>query len=143
MALASPVIGALAGRIGSKFLLAAGSLGVGAGFLLLLRFSQDVDYWLDVFPALLVMALGMSGTAAPLTTAVLGSADKRHTASASGLNSALARLGGLVVTALLGVVLSARGAELIAAFRLAATAGAAMAVAAAVSAAVLVRGRVV
>jgi hypothetical protein len=86
------------------------------------------------------MALGMSGTAAPLTTAVLGSADKRHTASASGLNSALARLGGLVVTALLGVVLSARGAELIAAFHSAAVAGAAMAAGASFCAGALVRG---
>jgi EmrB/QacA subfamily drug resistance transporter len=139
MAVASPAMGAFAGRIGPKPFLVAGALGVAAGLLLLLRIDQGVDYWIDVFPALLVMALGMSGTAAPLTTAVLGSVDKRHTASASGLNSTLARLGGLVVTALLGVVLSARGAELIAAFHLAATAGAAMAAAAAVSAAVVSR----
>ncbi len=141
MAIASPTMGALAGRIGSKRLLVAGSLGVAAGLLLLLRIDQEPNYWGDVFPALLVMALGMSGTAAPLTTAVLGSVDERHTGSASGLNSALARTGGLVVTALLGVVLSARGSELIVAFHLAIVAGAAMAAAAALSAATLIHGR--
>ena len=139
MAIASPAMGGLAGRIGPRLLLAGGSLGVAAGLLLLLRIGAEPNYWLDVFPALLIMALGMSGTAAPLTTAVLGSADKRHTASASGLNSALARLGGLIVTALLGVVLSSRGSALIAEFHIAAIAGAAMAVCAAVSAAALVR----
>jgi len=141
MAIASPAMGTFAGRIGPRPLLVAGSLGVAAGFLLLLRIGQNVAYWVDVFPALLTMALGMSGTAAPLTTAVLGSVDKQHTASASGLNSAIARLGGLVVTALLGAVLSARGAELIAAFHVAVVAGAAMAAGAALCGIALIGGR--
>lgn len=141
MAVASPAMGALAGRAGPKYLLAAGSLGVAAGLLLLLRIDQGATYWADVFPALLVLALGMSGTAAPLTTAVLGSVDERHTGAASGLNSALARTGGLVVTALLGVVLSARGPALIAAFHLASVSGAVMAACAALSAVTLIGGR--
>jgi len=141
MAVASPAMGALAGRAGPKYLLAAGSLGVAAGLLLLLRIDQAATYWADVFPALLVLALGMSGTAAPLTTAVLGSVDERHTGAASGLNSALARTGGLVVTALLGVVLSARGPALIAAFHLAIVSGAIMAACAALSAVTLIDGR--
>jgi EmrB/QacA subfamily drug resistance transporter len=138
MAIASPAMGAFAGRTGPKVLLVAGSLGVAAGFLLLLRVGGGADYWADVFPALLILALGMSGTAAPLTTAVLGSVDERHTGAASGLNSALARSGGLVVTALLGVVLSAMGSELIAAFHLAVVAGAIMAAAAGLCAALLI-----
>lgn len=138
MAIASPTMGALAGRAGAKFSLAAGSLGVAAGFLLLLRFDQDATYWTDVFPALLIVALGMSATAAPLTTAVLGSVDERHSGSASGLNSALARIGGLVATALLGVVLSATGSQLIGAFHLAVIAGAAIAVGAALCAVFLI-----
>jgi predicted MFS family arabinose efflux permease len=141
MAIASPAMGAFAGRVGSKLLLVAGSLGVAAGLLLLLRFDQGVNYWRDIFPALLILALGMSGTAAPLTTAVLGSVDERHTGAASGLNSALARTGGLVVTALLGAVLSARGVGLIDAFHLAAIAGATMAAGAALCAAALIRSR--
>jgi EmrB/QacA subfamily drug resistance transporter len=138
MALASPTMGALAAKTGSKLSLTAGSLGVAAGFLLLLRLNQDVDYWTDVFPALLILALGMSSTAAPLTTAVLGSVNERHTGSASGLNSALARIGGLVVTALLGIVLSATGSALIAAFHLAVVAGAVMAIGAALCAVTLI-----
>jgi hypothetical protein len=41
-----------------------------------------------------VIALGLSGAVAPLTTAVLSSIDARHTAAASGFNSAVARIGG-------------------------------------------------
>lgn len=138
MAIASPTMGALAGRTGAKFSLAAGSLGVAAGFLLLLRFDQDANYWTGVFPALLIVALGMSATAAPLTTAVLGSVGERHSGSASGLNSALARIGGLVATALLGAVLSVTGSQLIGAFHIAVIAGAATAVGATLCAAFLI-----
>jgi hypothetical protein len=41
--------------------------------------GSDTNYWRDVLPAVLVLALGMAGAVAPLTTAVLGSVDARHT----------------------------------------------------------------
>jgi hypothetical protein len=66
-----------------------------------------------------LIALGVSAVVAPLTTAVLSAVDVRHTGSASGLNSAVARAGGLVATALLGAVLSAEGEELWVAFHMA------------------------
>lgn len=138
MAVASPMIGAFSGRVGPKLPLAVGSIGVAVGHLLLLRVGADADYWMTVFPALFVIALGMSCAVAPLTTAVLGSVDEQHTGSASGLNSALARVGALVATALLGIVLSATGAALIGAFHLAAMAGAALAMAAALCAILLI-----
>ncbi len=139
MALASPAMGALAGRTGTRLPLTAGPLVVAAGFALLLRMDAHASYWTGVLPAVLVIALGMSGAAAPLTAAVLASVDAAHTGSASGFNSAVSRLGGLIVTALLGTVLGASGAELDAEFRIAALAGAAMAAAASLSAFVLVR----
>ena len=106
----------LAGRIGPRLPLSVGPLLVAVGFLLLLRLDARADYWTDVFPGILVIAIGMSGAVAPLTTAVLSSVDSRHTGSASGLNSAVARTAGMVATALLGGVLGARGASLIAGF---------------------------
>jgi hypothetical protein len=72
-----------------------------------------------------------------LATAVLMSVDPQHTGSASGFNSAAARTGGLVATALLGFVLTASGAGLAAAFDFATVAGAAICVAASASARLL------
>jgi predicted MFS family arabinose efflux permease len=129
VAAASPMMGALAGRVGSRIPLAAGSLLVGAGFLLAMRIGPSRDYWTTTLPAILVVSLGMAGVAAPLTTAVLGSVDARHTGSASGLNSAVARTGGLVATAVLGSVLAASGPALTPLFRLAMLVGALTAVA--------------
>ncbi|HUE65972.1 MAG TPA: MFS transporter [Rhizomicrobium sp.] len=134
LAVASPVMGGIADRIGSRWPLTLGPLVVAAGFLLLLRVNAHTGYWTTLFPAILVMAGGMSGAVAPLTTAVLSSVDRRHTGSASGLNSAVARTAGMVATALLGGVLGASGTALIAEFHIASLACAIASVGAAASA---------
>ncbi len=139
IALSSRLMGGLAGRIGSRIPLTAGPLVVAVGFLRLLRVGGQGRYWTTVLPAILVIAIGMAGAVAPLTTAVLGSVDTHHQGSASGLNSAVARTGGLVATALLGVVIAARGAELVGAFHVAVIVGALAALGAAAAAALLIR----
>jgi predicted MFS family arabinose efflux permease len=89
----------------------------------------------------LVIAIGMAGAVAPLTTAVLGSVDPQHTGSASGLNSAVARIGGMVATAFLGGVLGAAGSALVTAFHAAAVVCAVTCVAASASALLLVASK--
>jgi EmrB/QacA subfamily drug resistance transporter len=130
----SPIAGALAGRIGPRWPLTIGPLVVAAGFLLALRIDMRANYWADVLPMITVIAVGMSAAVAPLTTAVLTSVDARHIGSASGLNSAVARTGGLVATALLGSVLAATGNQLLSAFHAAMLVGAAACAAASLSA---------
>ncbi len=138
VACASPVMGGIAGRSGPRLPLTIGPIIVGAGFLLLLRLTPGSSYWTGVLPAILVISLGMAGAVAPLTTAVLSSVDARHTGSASGLNSAVSRTGGLIATALLGGVLAAQGAALYGAFHIAVVAGAVASVLAGICAFVLV-----
>ena len=128
------MMGRIAGRIGARLPLTIGPLVVAAGFLLALRFGQGADYWTDVLPAILVISLGMAGAVAPLTTAVLGAVDALHTGSASGFNSAIARAGGLIGTALLGGGLAAKGDALVDGFHAAVMACAAACVAASASA---------
>jgi len=139
IALASPVMGRLAARIGPRWPLTIGPFLVAAGFALMLRMDAGGNYWTIVLPAVLVIAIGMAGAVAPLTTAVLASVDPAHTGSASGFNSAVARTGGLLATALLGAALSAIGQELLVEVHAAAVAGAAIALAASASAFALVR----
>ncbi len=124
LALLSPTMGRIAGRAGARATLVLGPVIVAAGFLLACRLDATGDYFTQVLPAMLAMALGMSGAVAPLTTAVLGSVDEAHVGSASGFNSAVARSGGLIATALLGGVLAAQGTVLLADFRFAMLAGA-------------------
>ena len=139
LTLASPRMGSLATRLGPRWFLTAGPLVVAGGMLLGQRIAANTSYWNSVFPAIAVMAAGLAMAVAPLTSAVLGSVDERHAGTASGFNSAVARLGSLIATALLGVVLSKQGAALIGGFHLALIASAIAAALASATALLLVR----
>ena len=116
LTLASPPMGALAMRIGPHWPLTIGPIVVGVGMLLGLRIEADSSYRTTTLPAVTVMAAGMAIAVAPLTSSVLGSVDEKHVGTASGFNSAVARTGGLIATALLGTVLAHHGKELIPGF---------------------------
>lgn len=134
IAVGSPIMGKIAARIGPRWPLTIGPLIVAGGFLLGIRVSSDGDYWTDVLPFVAGVSIGMAVAVAPLTTAVLSAVDVHHTGTASGLNSAVSRAGGLIATALLGAVLAHQGRELIEGFHSAALVGAAASVAAALCA---------
>jgi MFS family permease len=109
----SPTMGRLAAGLGPRLPLAIGPAVVAAGFLTAALLAGNGGYRSGWFPSIVVMAVGMTIAVAPLTTSVLGSVEEQHVAMASGFNSAVARTGGLISTALLGAVLSSSGAQLL------------------------------
>jgi EmrB/QacA subfamily drug resistance transporter len=97
--------GRLADRYGPRVFMGAGPLVAAAGLLLFLRVGVHVDYVSEVLPAVLVFALGLSMTVAPLTAAVLAGSE-REAGIASGVNNAVARVAGLLGTAGVGAVVA-------------------------------------
>jgi EmrB/QacA subfamily drug resistance transporter len=139
--LGSRLMGRIAARYGGRLPLAIGAGLVGIGLALYARIeAHGMVYWLDVFPPTLLVALGMGACVAPLTTSVMVSVDADHVGLASGFNSAVARVAGLIATALLGFVFARQeSAEaFMAGFRAAALIGAASALLAAGFALVLI-----
>ncbi|MBC7601719.1 MAG: MFS transporter [Ramlibacter sp.] len=130
IAITAPTMGRLAAKIGPRWPLTIGPILVAAGFLLAAGIPAGSSYWTSVLPAMLVLSLGMAGAVAPLTTAVLASVEPDHSGVASGLNSALARTGGLVATALASAVLVSHGEALSDTFKWAMVLGVASAAAA-------------
>ncbi|MGH3824956.1 MAG: DHA2 family efflux MFS transporter permease subunit [Pseudonocardiaceae bacterium] len=103
MLLLSARAGALAERIGPRLPMTVGPLLAAMGFLLTLRIGREVSYLSDVLPAVVLLGLGLSLTVAPLTATVLSSADPRYSGTASGVNNAIARSGGLLAVAVIPV----------------------------------------
>jgi EmrB/QacA subfamily drug resistance transporter len=101
MMLFSARSGALAQRIGPRIPMTVGPLVVGAGMALLVMVEPGVSYWAGVFPGVVVLALGLTITVAPLTTAVLAAIDDHHLGIGSAINNAVARIGSLLAIAVL------------------------------------------
>ena len=93
-----------------------------------------------MFPVALTIAAGMTLSVAPLTATVMSAVDPSHAGSASGVNDAAAYVASLMSTALLGFVIKQTGSldAFVTRFHEAAVVGVALAVAAALSALLLI-----
>jgi hypothetical protein len=134
--------GKLSSRIGPRLPMTAGPLIISVGLLLMRRIEPHSSYWEAVLPAVVVLALGLALTVAPLTTTVLGALPDRYSGVASGVNNAVARLGSLLAVAVLPPLAGITGLvyrqplRLSNGFHLAVTIAAGLCVAGAVTAAV-------
>jgi EmrB/QacA subfamily drug resistance transporter len=99
----SPRFGALAGKYGARLFMTAGPLLAALGFLLMLRIGAHVQYWTELFPGVLLFALGLSATVAPLTSAILSNVETKHSGVASAVNNAVSRIAGLITVACIGL----------------------------------------
>jgi MFS family permease len=127
-ALTSSQMGKLAVRTGPRAPLTIGAIIVAVGCVLATRAGIEGSYWVTTFPGMLAISLGMAAVVAPLTTAVLASVETKHEGVASGLNSAVARTGGLIAAAVASVVFAANGTMLVSAYQIACLVGAGAAV---------------
>jgi hypothetical protein len=109
MLLLSKRAGALAARIGPRLPMGLGPILAAAGLLLLLRIGPGAGYATDVLPGVIVFALGMSLTVAPLNVTVLGAAGEARAGVASAVNNAVARVAGLLAVAVIPVVAGITG----------------------------------
>src|SRR5216684_141993 len=99
--------GALADRFGPRLSLTAGPLIAACGLALLAFADLGKSYWAGVFPAICVLAIGITVTVPPLTSTVMASVGEAHAGVASGVNNAVARVAGLFAVAALGALLFA------------------------------------
>ncbi|KFF59103.1 major facilitator transporter [Cryobacterium sp. MLB-32] len=102
--LLSTLFGRLAGVHGPRLFMCVGPFVGAVGFFLMLRITDEVNYWTEVFPGVVVFGLGLTITVAPLTSAILGAIDSSRAGIASAVNNAVSRVAGLVAIAALSFV---------------------------------------
>ena len=96
--------GSLAGKFGPRWFMALGPVVAGIGYILMLASETPVNYWTQLMPGILLFAVGLSATVAPLTAAILGSVSEQQAGIGSALNNAVSRVAGLLGIALVGLV---------------------------------------
>jgi EmrB/QacA subfamily drug resistance transporter len=101
--------GALAQRIGARIPLTVGPLVIAVGLLMLTGIGRGDSYATAVLPGIVVFGLGLTLVVAPVTATVLAAAETRYSGIASGVNNAVARVGGLLAVAVLPLAVGLTG----------------------------------
>jgi hypothetical protein len=96
--------GGLVAKYGAKLPLILGPLIVAVAFLFITTIGIGGSYWVTIFPAVVIMAIGLTIVFAPLSTTVMSSAPMRLSGTASGINNALISTANVLFVSLLGVV---------------------------------------
>jgi EmrB/QacA subfamily drug resistance transporter len=104
--LLSPRFGKIASGFGPRLPMTFGPIVAGLGMLLLLRVGASAEYLSQVLPGVMLFALGLAATVAPLTATVLDSVEERHVGVASGINNAVSRMAGLLAIAVIGAAVA-------------------------------------
>jgi EmrB/QacA subfamily drug resistance transporter len=95
-------------RFGSQRVLIPSLALIFAGLLLFARTPVDGDYWSDIFPAMLVLGLGIGAAFPSLMMLAMSGASEQDSGVASGLVNTTAQVGGALGLALLATVAAER-----------------------------------
>jgi EmrB/QacA subfamily drug resistance transporter len=95
-------------RFGARNALLPGLLLIAAGLALFARVPVDGSYWRDVFPTMIIMALGIGVCFPALMTLAMSGATPQDAGLASGLVNTTAQVGGALGLAVLATVSATR-----------------------------------
>jgi EmrB/QacA subfamily drug resistance transporter len=124
LTLFSARVGGMVKRFGLRFFLTLGPLLMALGLAWLLRLPLDsspwtarvsevsslwpsAGYWRDVFPAMILYAIGLTLLVAPLTTGLMASVPQERTGLGSAINNAISRVGPQLAGAVIFVMITA------------------------------------
>ncbi|HLW74773.1 MAG TPA: MFS transporter, partial [Gammaproteobacteria bacterium] len=101
LGLGSTYAGGLIRRFDPRAILTLGPMITALGFAALALPGTHTAYFTGFLPGILIMAVGMTVSVAPLTTVVMGSVSEHQGGIASGVNNTASRLAGVLAVAAL------------------------------------------
>jgi EmrB/QacA subfamily drug resistance transporter len=108
----APISGVLVSRIGPRWPMVVGILALAAAFVWMSALQPGASYLESVLPPAVLWGVGIGIAVTPLTAAVLGAVNDADLGEASAINDAAARVGSVVVIALIPVLISAGSGSL-------------------------------
>jgi len=102
--LTAGVVSQLLPRLGPRALMIPGLALAVTGMLLLTRIEQDSSYWGTVFPAMLVLSIGMANVFIPAASTALVGVGHHDAGVASAVLNTSQQIGGSLGTALLNTI---------------------------------------
>ena len=102
----SPRMGRLSMRYGPRLFMGGGPFVAAVALLAIARLGSSFNYWTELLPPLVVLAFGLSLIVAPLTATVLADAGPSDAGVASGTNTAISRIAGLLGIAVVGAAVA-------------------------------------
>jgi EmrB/QacA subfamily drug resistance transporter len=103
----SAVMSKVVGKIGYKIPLVTGPLFVAGALFYLSHISVGGTYWVDVFPGLILMAMGMGQVFISVTIAATSGVPHRESGLASGILNTSQQIGGALGLAILSGITTA------------------------------------
>ncbi|MFD8384736.1 MFS transporter [Streptomyces sp. NPDC059679] len=107
-AVGSAYAGRLSDKFGGKYVLMAGVTLLAVGLLVLVAMVGPASSAWSLLPGLTIIGIAGGATFAPLQQATMDGVDPRLAGAASGVSSTTRQIGGVLGTAVLGALLSAR-----------------------------------
>jgi MFS family permease len=104
----SAYAGRLSDKFGGKYVLMAGVTLLAVGLLVLVAMVGPTSSAWSLLPGLTVIGIASGATFAPLQQATMDGVEPRLAGAASGVSSTTRQIGGVLGTAVLGALLSAR-----------------------------------
>lgn len=97
-------VGRIAARRGPRVFLVAGPFVAGIGLLLVRPKTFEFHAITDLFPAMIVLAIGLVATITPLMSVTLASVPIEYSGLASAINNAVSRLAALISIGSMGLI---------------------------------------
>lgn len=97
--------GNLTDKYGARIPIVVGSIIGAVGYVLVVLYGREGNYFLTFFPGILVVGIGLGVSVAPLTTAVMNAVGVSLSGTASGVNNTVSRVASLLAIAVLGIVI--------------------------------------
>jgi EmrB/QacA subfamily drug resistance transporter len=106
MILFAAVFGNLADKHGPRLYLAAGPALIGVGALLFAKIQTQNEIWSWGIAGVVFFAFGLAMLVAPITSVALKAVAPEFSGIASGVNTTMSRIGGLIAVSIAGVVIT-------------------------------------